>query len=216
MSPTNQELTTQLDRRLVGYAVLAAVAVAAPAISKADIIYSGVVNISVPNNFDGVYINFVTGQTGSSGASVPGWNWNPYNGGSGLQFFWNVSGNGGLTFDGTTYGDCPCSSTVGPSNIYLNTTSSAAPATWRAGIDGYLGVRLINSQSNQTNYGWVHFNTTGNTGFPATIVEYAFENTGQPITVGPLTCPEPSTPALLAVMAAGALGVRAWRKRKAD
>ena len=81
MSPRNHKLGATIDTRLAG------VALAVPAVSKADIIYSGIVNISVPNNFDGVYINFVTGQTGTTGSSVPGWNWNPYNGGSGLQFF---------------------------------------------------------------------------------------------------------------------------------
>ena len=29
-----------------------------------------------------------------------------------------------------------------------------------------------------TNFGWVHLNTTGTTGFPATIVDYAYEDSG--------------------------------------
>jgi hypothetical protein len=67
--------------------------------------------------------------------------------------------------------------------------------------------------TNATNFGWVHLNTTGTTGFPATIVDYAYEDSGASIMAGQM--PEPSTFALLGVMAAGALGVRAWRKRKA-
>jgi hypothetical protein len=47
---------------------------------------------------------------------------------------------------------------------------------------------------------------------PRAIVEYAYEDTGAGIMAGAI--PEPSTLALLGVMAAGALGVRAWRKRK--
>ena len=213
MSPRNQKLNSHIDGRLAAYATLAGVALAAPAVAKADIVWSGPVNISVPNTFDGVYINFVTGQTGTSGSSVPGWNWNPYNGGTGLQFFWNGTPNGGVTLDMTTYAVLPPNTTVGPANMYLASTASAATAGWRSGANAYLGVRLLNSQTMQTNYGWVHFNTTGSTGFPATIVEYAFENMGNSIMTAQV--PEPSTTALLGVMAAGAFGVRAWRKRKA-
>ena len=214
VNSTNQKPKTPLDGRIGAYAALAGVALASPAVARADLIYSGIVNISVPNNFDGLYINFVTGQTGTSGASVPGWNWNPYNGGTGLQFFWNSAPtpnvNGGLTLDATTYAVLTPSTPISGANMYLNSTSTAATAAWRAGANGYLGIRFINSQTNQTNYGWVHFQTSGTSGFPATIMEYLYENSGQPIGV-----PEPSTTALLGVMAAGALGVRAWRKRKA-
>ena len=151
MSPRNHKLGATIDTRLAAYAALAGIALAVPALSKADIIYSGIVNISVPNNFDGVYINFVTGQTGTTGSSVPGWNWNPYNGGSGLQFFWNGSPNGGLTLDTTTYAVLPNGTPISSANSYINTTSNSATAAWRLGSSCYLGIRFINSQTNQTN-----------------------------------------------------------------
>src|SRR4051812_47008044 len=104
MSPFNKNLTP-INGRLVAYATLAGAALAAPAIPSADatIVYSGIVNFSIPNNFDGLYIDFVTGATGTSSAAVPGANFNPYNGGTGLQFFWNAAQNGGLSLDTTTY-----------------------------------------------------------------------------------------------------------------
>ena len=218
MSPRNQKLNAHIDARLAAYATLAGVALAAPAVSKADIVYSGVVNYSVPNDFGGIYINFVTGQTGIAAGDVPGWNWNPFGGATGqLQFYWNTPAgpNGGLSLDTTTYAVLPPNTMVGPANTYIASTNAAATVGWQAGADAYLGIRLVNSQTLATNFGWVHFNTTGTTGFPATIVEYAFENTGNSILTGQTTVPEPSTTALLGVMAAGALGVRAWRKRKA-
>jgi hypothetical protein len=115
--------------------------------------------------------------------------------------------------DTTTYAVLPPNTTVGPAGTFLNTTATAATAGWRAGADAYLGIRLINSATSATNFGWVHFQTSATTGFPATIVDYAFENMGNSIMTAQI--PEPSTTALLGVMAAGALGVRAWRKRKA-
>ena len=41
MSPRNQKLNAHIDARLAAYATLAGVALAAPAVSKADIVYSG-------------------------------------------------------------------------------------------------------------------------------------------------------------------------------
>jgi hypothetical protein len=214
MSPFNKNLTP-INGRLVAYATLAGAALAAPAIPSADatIVYSGIVNFSIPNNFDGLYINFVTGATGTSSAAVPGANFNPYNGGTGLQFFWNAAQNGGLSLDTTTYATLAAGTPISSANTFLNVTSVTATAAWRAGSNLYLGVRLTNSQTSATNFGWVHLNTTGSTGFPATIVDYAYDDSGAAILAGQV--PEPTTFALLGVMAAGAVGVRAWRKRKA-
>src|SRR3954471_13542629 len=98
MSPFNNKIRP-VNGRLAAYATLAGAALAAPAIPTADatIVYSGVVNYSVPNNFDGIYINFVTGATGTYSAAVPGANFNAYNGGTNLKFFWNGGTNGGLS-----------------------------------------------------------------------------------------------------------------------
>ena len=210
-------LLNRVDTRLAACAAAAAAAGATMAVPNADatIVYSGLVNIDVPNTFDGVYINLVTGATGTTGGSVPGWNWNPYNSGTSMSFFWNTSPNNqGLSLDGTTYGVLPFGTSIGSGNTYIALTAAAAAAGWSAGANAYLGVQILNSVTGQTNYGWVHLMTTGATGFPATIVDYAYDNTANTaITAGAV--PEPSTFALLGVMAAGALGVREWRKRKA-
>jgi hypothetical protein len=213
-----QKLSSRIDGKLAAYATLAGVALAAPALAPsadATVVYSGPVNLSIPNNFDGVYINLVTGATGTAGGSVPGWNWDPYNSGTAMSFFWNASpNNGGLSSDGgATYAVLPFGASIGGGNTYIGLTSTAAAAGWAAGADAYLGVKILNSATSTTNYGWIHLMTTGNSGFPATIVDWAYENTGASLTAGQV--PEPTTFALLGVMAAGALGVRAWRKRKA-
>ncbi|HOV58679.1 MAG TPA: hypothetical protein PLN91_12445, partial [Rhodanobacteraceae bacterium] len=45
--------------------------------------------ISIPANIDGVYLNLVTGATGTAGSGVPGWDINLYQtGASALYFFW--------------------------------------------------------------------------------------------------------------------------------
>jgi hypothetical protein len=81
--------------------------------------------------------------------------------------------------------------------------------------NNFVGFRFINeSAANQIQYGWMQISLAGTAaGQPRAIVQYAYENTGAGIAVGAV--PEPSTFALFGVMAAGALGVRAWRGRKA-
>ena len=115
---------------------------------KADIVWSGLVNITVPNNTDGVYLNFVTGQTGTSGAAVPGWDYNAYNSGTGLNFFWPTGTAGGLSLDGTTYATLPINANIGPSATFIAPPGSpvSAMTLWRAGANAYLGVRFTNDE----------------------------------------------------------------------
>ena len=62
---------------------------------------------------------------------------------------------------------------------------------WLIGVNGYLGVefvcegRMVNPPVDRVCYGYIHM-TTGDDGggFPATIVEYAFDTVGFDIVVG--------------------------------
>ena len=66
---------TKLQRRLTAYSALAAAgacAVAAAPQAKANIVYSGSVNIAVPATASGDYINTVTFAVGTTYASVNG------------------------------------------------------------------------------------------------------------------------------------------------
>jgi hypothetical protein len=78
-----------------------------------------------------------------------------------------------------------------------------------------IGFRFQNeTMGNQIQYGWMRISLSATTGAqPRAIVEYAYENTGAGIPAGAV--PEPSTVGLLGLVAMGALGVRAWRGRKA-
>jgi hypothetical protein len=84
-------------------------------------------------------------------------------------------------------------------------------------LNNYIGFRFQNeAQGNQIQYGWFRISLSGTAASqPRMIVEYAYDDTGAGILAGVLDTPEPSTYALLSVAALGALGVRAWRMRKA-
>ena len=64
-------------------------------------------------------------------------------------------------------------------------------------------------------YGWIRIAGGSTLGFPATIVDWAYENSGAGIRTGAGVIPEPGSVAL-GCLAAGAAGLVAWRKRKAS
>lgn len=176
--------------------------------------------ITIPATAFGVYLNLETGLTGTSGSAVPGYDFNPYLTTkitpSSLGFYWGTPGGAttgaGVATGAATnlYADLPNGSIV----------SSASPTT--AAIAGttdsflssgthILGFKFFGA-AGTAEYGYMKIQTTATNGYPATILGWTFDNSGAAITVSAV--PEPSTVAFLA-LAGGAVGVRAWRRRKA-
>ena len=149
-----------------------------------DVVFSGPVNLDVPNDIGGLYINWVTGQ--SSGSPPAGWDFNPYSNGTSVLFYWggDVSpDNAGVASDGVLYSVLGSGETVGPSSTFIQNAQSGTD-NWFAGVTGgYLGMQFRNENTGQINYGYVHITTTGPTGFPMTILDYAYDQTGADITV---------------------------------
>jgi hypothetical protein len=223
MSPRNQKLSACVDGRLAAYATLAGVALAAPALAPsadASIVYSGVVNINVASTTSGVYLNVETGVNSPSPGSAPGWDLNPWNS-SALDFFTpspGPLGGGEMVGTGATYFNMTPGTLVSAASTFTTagtTTINAGTPLNLNSSNNYMGFRFTNAAS-QVEFGWIQISLGASAGVqPRNIIGYAFENTGAGILVGDTGVPEPTTTALLGVMAAGALGVRAWRKRKA-
>ena len=217
MSPINR------NARLAGYAALAGAALAAPAVADAAIIYSGPVNIGIPSTTAGVYLNVVTGVNNISPGAVPGWDVNPF-GSSAFSLFNPTAPSGGVYVVNAPGG----TSATAPDNLAFGTLISAASG-FGSGTGETTGITAFNLNSsnnlvgfrfqneaagNAIQYGWMRISLSTTTiAQPRLIVEYAYDDSGVGILAGAV--PEPSTFALLGVMAAGALGVREWRKRKA-
>lgn len=174
--------------------------------------------ISVPNNFDGVYINLLTGATGTGGLLVPGWDFNAYNSGVSLSFFWGTTpanSNGGVA--GTTTGpylSLANGTTVSSASTFAATTATAQTAAFRVAGTHNLGFRFFNEGTAAINYGFMTMTTGGTTGFPLTILGWSFENTGAAITVSAV--PETSTTAMFALgaLALGAVNLRRLRRQR--
>lgn len=215
MSPKNKtDLSPRLDSRLVAYATLAGVALAAPAVAEATIITNNI-NLTIPANIDGVYLNFLTGAT--STASFSGWDINPYLTNGVFTLFWptpTTTAGGVDTAGDAIYASLSAGAVISGASSFTQAAGGGGPGStinYQTTGQHILGFRFLNEGTGVVNYGYAIFNNTAPNGFPATLVSYSYENNGGAITV----VPEPTTFALLGVMAAGALGVRAWRKRKA-
>ncbi len=156
--------------------------------------------IAIPNTFDGVYINFATGVTGYSDSSPPaGWDFNAYNSGSGLSFYWDAS-SGGLQNGSSIYQNRAPGAVVSSSSSFTRVTSVAATSQFRSAGEHILGFQFFNESTGATNYGYLTMSNGGDTGFPATITGWSYEDTGAAITVASVSAvPEPATWAMLII-----------------
>jgi len=219
MSPQNRRLLSpRIDGRLAAYATVAGAALAAPAIPTTDatIIWSGPVNINIPSTTAGVYLNFATGVHDPNPANVPGWDVNPYGSASLTMFNPSAPAGGVYVGDANGYYNLTPGTLISAASTYTSgniSSTSPNPLNFNSS-NNIIGIRFQNeSAGNQTQYGWMRISLSGSQASqPRAIVEFAYEDSGAGIMAGAI--PEPSTLALLGVMAAGALGVRAWRKRK--
>jgi hypothetical protein len=87
---------------------------------------------------------------------------------------------------------------------------------WATGSAGFAGFDFSNTDTHTVNYGWVKLvYTVGSNGLANSItaIDWAYDNTGNPIKAGQETgsTPEPSTFAM-GLLAAGAVGVIALRQ----
>jgi hypothetical protein len=121
---------------------------------------------------------------------------------------------------GSTYSNCDCGVLVGPGSTWANTgtvtINPATPLNFNTS-NNFVGFRFLNEITGQINYGWAQIALSGSASSqPRAIVAYLYDNSGASVSVGLLTCvPEPSPLAFFGLMAAGALGLREWRKRRA-
>lgn len=181
---------TNSIRRIVGLSAGALVLTVASTSSMAAIVCSSAA-VPVPANIDGVYLNLVTGATGTAGSGVAGWDINLYQtGASALYFFWPTtpaSSFGGAS-TATVYDALSSGATIGPAQTYIVNSGSggAAPfVNWQTTQTGkYLGVRFFNESTSAINYAWLQLNTGASGGFPATINQFCYDNTGAAITAG--------------------------------
>jgi len=215
-SPKEVLLGARVDR-MVGAAAAAAAAISGAGLvgttecADAAIVYSGPVNIVIPNNDAGIYMNLVTGATGA--APVAGWDINPY----------SASATGFNLWGATTTTWMFTGPAVAEGNYVhlLDTVVNAASSFGRPGSSvnvgtqvalsagNFFGVQFTNESTSAVNFGWVRI-AFGATASERAITGYAYEDTGAGINIAAV--PEPS---VLGLLATGAFGLFAARRRRA-
>lgn len=216
MKTQSLALLNRVDARLAACAAIATAGTALTAVpADAAIIYSGPVSLNIQSSIDGIYLNVLTNTSGTSGGTVAGWDINPY-GATTLNMF--TPTGGGYVGSGANYFNLAPGAMIGVAQTFgtgVLTISATTPLNFNSS-NNYIGFRFLNESTGITNYGWFQVSLSGTAASqPRTIIGYAYDNTGASIMAGQTVIPEPTTFALLGVMAAGALGVRVWRGRKA-
>lgn len=181
--------------------------------ASAAVISSGPVNINIGGFPPGVFLNVVTGQTGTSFGGFPGYDLNMFGFGSTLT----VSGpvvngaqsptggfarlNDGLNIaniaNGAVIGDLPGMfwQTV---NAGITTTSPAGSPFFLNSTNNYAGFRFLNENTGQVHYGYLRL-SIGATLATRSIIEYAYED----VAGASIVVPTPGAVALLALAGLG-------------
>src|SRR6476620_9282050 len=119
--------------------------------SRGGVVYSGLKDIPIPNDFDGIYLNIDNGATGST--EITGWDINPFFGGAGVannaSFQPARTGTGnedpilalgtGVKVDGSLL----YSTGQGGSDLHLG----PGPGQFTPGQEGYLGFKFTTDGS---------------------------------------------------------------------
>jgi PEP-CTERM motif len=211
-----------------GAMVAAAFCAALPA--HAVVVYSGTVNLAIPNTTAGLYVNVLDGSTFTGPGTFPTVP------GPGANYDFNIFGTAtwslfSPTASGQTAPAPPAGSrgyvagtSTGPalslatgtliSASSLFNTGTASGSALTTGAPVLFGFRFRNENNiadttdDTVHFGWAR--VTLSAGVPGTLIDYAFESTPLAgIQAG--VVPEPSS---VALMMGGLAGLLAWRRRR--
>ena len=167
---TKNKLRVNIHRRFAA-ATAASLFALTSGSAMAAIVCGPTTNISIPNTFSGVYINFLTGVTGATPAATPGWDFGPWGSSGLLSFFWNgtpATSSGGVAAAAAgPYLLLAAGTPISAASTFSQSAASAQTTALQGGVSGALvGFRFFNESTSAINFGWAEFNTTAGGGFP--------------------------------------------------
>ena len=150
-------------------------------------IVSGLVDQDVANNGDGSAFNFVSGDYHPYNPSMTDDDVNLYAVGNGnLAVYWYgdfvppTFQAAGIADENGQLKVMQSGDTVGPASPIVGST---VMNNWLGGADGYIGVIFYNETTAAINYGYLHVTTTAPGGFPAHVLDWAYDSSGAAITI---------------------------------
>lgn len=177
--------------------------------SQAAIVYSGLKDFVITNNFTGIYLDVDAGTL--VGVEAAGWDVNFFFGGEGIA---NSPAFQPVRTSSALYAPVVSLApgvTVGPSSVFgsgFNGSDShvgISSGKFNSGVESYLGFKFTTNASAGPLYGWMRV-VLSNTGSTGLIRDWAYEDTGSMVVV-----PEVSY-ATLPLVCAGSMLLRRRRK----
>ena len=169
----------------------------------------------VPNTINGLYINVETQVAEAAFANVPGWDLNPYGTSTTtMSWFAAATPSGQVIMSGSSIvSNLPQGFTISSSNSFGNSasTTTATVGAWTLNARNYVGYRFVGADT-FTHYGWLSMDVGATMGV-RTIMQVSYNSVANAAITIPAAVPEPST-VVMGLLAAGATGVIAWRRRK--
>lgn len=163
-------------------------ACAGPPVNE-NIVLSGPIDHAIAIDREGTSVDWISGHI--EDAEVAGAHFNAYDNDAQLAFYWQGGAPdiAGVSSSASTSDFLVLHSgaVIGPASVW-STVHNPGPAQWAADVDGYLGFRfncssLPEPPASGICYGYVHLRTAAPRGFPATIVDYAYDRSGAAITI---------------------------------
>lgn len=189
----------------LGAAIAGCVAAVPCSSARAAVVYSGVVNIVVPADSTGVYLNVESGAHAGAFTPAPsGWDVNIWGtSANSLGFFSGSTGTVYMRQPGIGAGSNAANLALGTmigSSASFGTSPTATFNTntqgyWKYGTTNILGFRFISDQGG-FRFGWARV-LVGADATSRAIVDYAYENTGGSLAAG--VVPGPGAIAVLAI-----------------
>ncbi|MBO9663302.1 FG-GAP repeat protein [Dokdonella sp.] len=154
-----------------------------------NIVRSGPIDHAIAIDREGTSVDWIRGIVDDG--ELPGAHFNAYDNDAQIAFYWlgGAPDIAGVSSSDSTSDFLVLQSgaVIGPASTW-STVHNPGPARWAADVDGYLGFRfncssLTEPPASGICYGYVHLRTGAPRGFPATIVDYAYDKSGAAITI---------------------------------
>ena len=140
-------------------------------------IVHNVINLAVPQTTTGLYYNWLSNASCTASCNPTDYTFNPW-GSSTMNFFWSVAPGSACVESGSSCAILTTGTVIGAGSTF----GAGDAALFDAGnTTGFIGFTFMNGGT--PNYGYAKFTTTGPSGYPATLVEYWYDNTGADITI---------------------------------